>query len=100
MPLQLQVGPWPMNCYLVRCLEIGQVAIADPGAEAETILAAVGEAAVCCILLTHAHPDHVGALEAVRRATGGPVGLHPADARTFGLEADFPLLDGMEIEVG
>jgi len=60
----------------------------------------VGDAPVCCILLTHAHPDHVGALDAVHQATGAPVGLHPADAEAFGVEADFPLLDGMEVAVG
>ncbi len=103
MRLQLQrleVGPWPMNCYLVRCLATGQVAVVDPGDDAPAILAAVGGAAVCCILLTHAHPDHVGALEVVRQATGSPVGLHPADAQAFGVAGDLPLLDGMEVEVG
>ena len=38
---RLEVGPWPMNCYLVRCSETGETAIVDPGADAETILAAV-----------------------------------------------------------
>jgi hydroxyacylglutathione hydrolase len=97
---RLQVGPWPMNCYLVRCPQTGRLAIVDPGEDAPAILAAVDGAAVCCILLTHAHPDHVGALEAVRQATGAPVGLHPADGVAFGLDGDLPLLDGMEIEVG
>jgi hydroxyacylglutathione hydrolase len=97
---RLQVGPWPMNCYLIRCPETGQIAVVDPGADADTILAAVGDAPVCCILLTHGHPDHVGALEDVRRASGVPVGVHPADAEAFGLDADFPVLDGMEVEIG
>ncbi len=97
---RLEVGPWPMNCYLVRCSETEQVAIVDPGEDAHTILDAVPAGDVCCILLTHAHPDHVGALDTVREATGAPVGLHPADAEMFGVEGDFPLLDGMEVMVG
>jgi len=101
---RLEVGPWPMNCYLVRCPVTGQVAVIDPGADPEAIVAAVDSAPVCCILVTHAHPDHVGALEAVRGFTQAPVGIHPEDASTldsdFGLRVDFPLLDGMEIEVG
>jgi hydroxyacylglutathione hydrolase len=97
---RLEVGPWPMNCYIVRCIGSGQVAIVDPGDDDDAILAAVGDAAVSCIMLTHAHPDHVGALDAVRRATHALVGLHPGDAEAFDVAADFPLLDGMEVEVG
>lgn len=96
----LEVGPWPMNCYLIRCLRTGEVAIVDPGADAENLLSAVSDGPVRCILLTHGHPDHVGALDAVKLATGVPVGINPADAQAFGLEGDFPLIHGMEIQVG
>ena len=96
---RLEVGPWPMNCYLVSCPASGQVAVVDPGEDADEILALAGSQ-VCCILLTHGHPDHVGALETVRRATDAPVGIHPADSEAWGLDADFPLLDGMEVQVG
>lgn len=97
---RLQVGPWPMNCYLLRCPLSGELAIVDPGADADRILAAVGVAPVRCVLLTHGHPDHIGALEAVQQATGAPVGIHPADAAKFDVPADFPFVDGMEIIVG
>lgn len=98
--LRLEVGPWPMNCYLLRCIATGQMAIVDPGADAGRIMDAIAGALVGCILLTHGHPDHVGALEAVRQATGAPLGLHPADASAFGLKADFVLVDGTQVEVG
>jgi len=98
---RLEVGPWPMNCYLVRCRKTDQVAIVDPGEDADTILSSLPDAGlVCCILLTHAHPDHVGALGAIRRATAAPVGIHPADAELFGIDGDLPLLDGMEVVIG
>lgn len=89
-----------MNCYLIRCPATGQVAVVDPGADPETILDAVEAGSVACILLTHGHPDHVGALEAVRQATGVPVGIHPADAEEWAVPADFPLVHGSEVEVG
>jgi hydroxyacylglutathione hydrolase len=97
---RLEVGPWPMNCYLLRCPVSGELAVVDPGSDAETILEAAGHAPVQCILLTHGHPDHVGALESVRQATGAPVAVHPADAERFGVQADILLEEGMEVMVG
>ena len=97
---RLEVGPWPMNCYLLRCLVSGELAIVDPGSDAQTILAAAGNATVRFILLTHGHPDHIGALESVRQATGAPAAVHPADAERFDVQADILLRDGMEVRVG
>ena len=97
---RLEVGPWPMNCYLLRCPETGGLAIVDPGADAAKILDAVGQARVDCILLTHGHPDHIGALEDVREATGAPVGIHPADAERFDVRAEIMLEDGLVLKVG
>ena len=76
MPAELrikQVGPWPMNTYLIVCEETGASAIVDPGADADEILENVRGTRIEKILLTHAHGDHVGALEEVKVATGVPV---------------------------
>lgn len=97
---RVAVGPWPMNCYLVACPQTGAVAIVDPGADPEVILTAAADARVEVILLTHGHPDHVGALKEVQAATGAPVAFHPADAEWVPLPADFDLQDGDVIEVG
>lgn len=76
----LPVGPLQANCYIIKD-ELQQAAIViDPGAEGERIIAAVGDRKTECILLTHAHYDHIGALEAVRQKTGAPVFIHPAEA--------------------
>jgi hydroxyacylglutathione hydrolase len=94
------VGPWPMNTYVVIDAATQTAAVIDPGADAETILALAGGAHVACILLTHAHPDHVGALTEVKAPTGAPVYLHPAEADVFGVAYDRPLADGDVIALG
>ena len=95
-----QVGPWPMNTYLIVCEETRTSAIVDPGADADAILENARDTKVEKILLTHAHADHVGALEEVKAATGVPVYLHPADAEAFSVSYDIPLADGDVISVG
>jgi hydroxyacylglutathione hydrolase len=98
--LNRSVGPWPMNTYVVICAETGYSAIVDPGAEAEQVLALAEGTKVAHILVTHGHPDHVGALAEVREATGASVHLHTADAAEFGLSFDLPLQDGEIIAIG
>ncbi len=98
--VRLEVGPWPMNMYILICEETRSSAIIDPGAESQKILAAVEGTRVDKILLTHAHGDHVGALDAVKAATHAPVYLHPAEHTKFGTAYDRPLADQDRIQVG
>jgi glyoxylase-like metal-dependent hydrolase (beta-lactamase superfamily II) len=103
MPVRLlikEVGPWPMNTYLVVCEETQTSAIVDPGADADAILAPARGTQVAAILITHGHPDHVGALAEVKAATGAPVYIHPEDAGQFELAYDQPLRIGQVIVVG
>lgn len=99
-PLELKVltlGDWSTNCHILT--SAGESIIIDPAAEAGRILAAVEGSTVRSILLTHAHGDHVQALEEVRRATGAPLGIHPADTAEFGIEGDFGLSDGDALQL-
>jgi len=98
--IKLAVGPYDTNCYVLICPTGGESIIVDPAAEGERILQEVEGTTVKYILLTHAHLDHVGALAEVRETTGAPLGVHPADARHFGVDADFDLADGDVLEWG
>ncbi len=98
--IPLQVGPWPMNMYILVDTETQSSAIVDPGADPDKIMAAVRGTRTEKILLTHGHPDHVGALAEITKRTGAPVYLHPAEHEKFQIPFDEPLADGAEIAVG
>jgi hydroxyacylglutathione hydrolase len=84
-----------VNSYVVHAPE-GDI-IVDAGAEPVTILDAT-RGPVAAILVTHGHADHVNALEFVRRETGAPVYMHPADAE--GKVEDYgPLEDGRALDL-
>ena len=90
----LPVGPLATNCYLVLDQAARLCAVVDPGAEAEKIAAAVEQTgcAPACILLTHGHDDHTGAVEALQeRWSGVPVYLNKRDC----YPADEPAIRGL-----
>jgi glyoxylase-like metal-dependent hydrolase (beta-lactamase superfamily II) len=89
-----------MNAYLIICEETQASAIVDPGADADTIISMARGTQVQAILITHGHPDHVGALDEIKAAMNAPVYLHPKDAAHFGLAFDRPLQDGQVTPVG
>jgi glyoxylase-like metal-dependent hydrolase (beta-lactamase superfamily II) len=79
------ISTGPINMFLLESDD--GYALIDTGlpgsADAITrAVAGLGKApnAIRHILLTHAHPDHIGSLAAVKRATGASTYIHPADA--------------------
>ena len=112
------VGPFAENAYLLACADTGQAIFVDPCDEDERLWQAVVDAGVTltAIVLTHAHLDHVGAVETIRSRAGVPVYLHPDDdqllanvvqqGRMFGLmvkpvaPAERQLADGDRITFG
>jgi glyoxylase-like metal-dependent hydrolase (beta-lactamase superfamily II) len=101
------VGPFAENSYfLVERGSLEAVAI-DPGDEAGRLLEIIDARGfkLRWILNTHAHLDHVGAVQALKEATGAPFYLHradrflldllPAQAAAFGLRPPpVPAVDG------
>jgi glyoxylase-like metal-dependent hydrolase (beta-lactamase superfamily II) len=88
---QLELGPFAVNCYVVRRPGAGEAVIVDPGSpgEDEAILGALGGARCAAILITHADLDHLGAVADVAEATGAPVHMAEADRERLERINDF-----------
>jgi glyoxylase-like metal-dependent hydrolase (beta-lactamase superfamily II) len=100
---QVQPGLWSIPVFwprsalrytLAYLLEYrGGVALVDTGWPTDEGLATLTEgveqtghdlADISHVLVTHAHPDHLGMADHVRRASGARVGMHPADTAILG----------------
>ncbi len=84
----IAVGPYDNRVYLLRDPATGRGLLVDAAFEPETILTAVGATPLAGIVVTHGHMDHVQALAELRRRTGVPAMMHPADVARFRLEVD------------
>jgi hydroxyacylglutathione hydrolase len=100
------VAPFHKNGYVVACEATRAAVIIDPGDEVHMLLDIVKaqSLAVQCILLTHAHVDHVTGVARAKLALQVPVYLHrddqflydaaPQQAAFFGLHCDaLPAID-------
>lgn len=104
MPLELrtrQVGPWGMNTYALVCPHTGQSVLIDPGDDPDDLTEMLAGTSPIAILLTHTHPDHVGALDEMRRRLGVPLGAFPGPHHgDLALQAEIDLRDGDSFLVG
>lgn len=82
---RLEVGPIEANCYIVGDEATHEGMIIDPGADAGRIMKKVKELGldIKIIALTHTHPDHVGAVKAVKEATKAEIAVHSDDAHAL-----------------
>ena len=80
---KLVVGPIASNCYIVGSEKTKEAMVIDPGADAKDILRSARKSSleIKLIVLTHRHPDHVGAATQVKEATGAEVAAHVEVAR-------------------
>lgn len=85
----IPTGPLQENALLVYD-QGGAGFVVDPGDEPDALLREIEARHLRpqAILLTHAHFDHVGAVEPLRRALQVPVWLHPADLAIYRAAAE------------
>ena len=77
----ITVGLLQENCYLFGCAQQGVGVIIDPGDNARAILKLIAQSRLKVekIINTHAHMDHVLAVNDVKAATGATFHLHADD---------------------
>jgi glyoxylase-like metal-dependent hydrolase (beta-lactamase superfamily II) len=77
----LPVGMLACNCSIVGDETTGEAVVIDPGDEVDRVLEVLAQhkLRVKYIVATHAHIDHVGGLEQLKRATGAAVLMHAGD---------------------
>ncbi len=68
----LVLGDYRTNCYVLWQESSHSCVVIDPGYEPQAVLDFLESQGLSCaaILLTHGHFDHVGAVEAMEKATG------------------------------
>ena len=102
-------GPAPLYTNTFLVLDGAGTAVAvDPAADAQAYLAQLEKhgAKLAAILLTHGHFDHVGAVRALKQATGAPVHLARPDAGARRVlprapqDVDVFVQDGMALSFG
>ncbi|NUR84627.1 MAG: MBL fold metallo-hydrolase [Nonomuraea sp.] len=97
---KLAVGPYDNNAYLLRATETGDELLIDAAADADRLLALVGDQPLGAIVTTHQHGDHWQALEQLAKVTGAEVIAHPLDAPALPVPVDRTVEDGDTISVG
>ena len=102
--VQLPLGAYRTNCYLVAREGGAEAAVIDPGDSPETVLSVLADRGwkPAGVLVTHGHDDHLGAVKGVAETAGVDVWMprgEAGDLRTLADVAYEPdhLLDGGEL---
>lgn len=74
------LGPLQTNAYLIYGEDKQKAVIIDPGMNPGALIKRIKDVEIEAILLTHAHFDHIGGVDEIRKLKNCPVYLHPAEA--------------------
>ena len=82
--------PWYENCFLVLHKPSRALAVVDPGGDGERLLEAIAETGGTpqVILLTHGHPDHLGAAHQLETAFDISTRAHADEAPVIAKSSD------------
>ncbi len=74
------LGPVQTNAYLLTDPDTDKGIIIDPGMNPQSLIKRIAGLEIEAILLTHAHFDHIGGVEEIRKLKSCPVYLHDLEA--------------------
>lgn len=74
------LGPLGTNAYLLSRRDENRGIIIDPGMQPRALIKRIAELEIEAILLTHAHFDHIGGVDEIRKLKQCPVYLHDLEA--------------------
>lgn len=74
------LGPLQTNAYLLTGADPSRGIIIDPGMNPSGLVRAVADMEIEAILLTHAHFDHIGGVDEIRKLKKCPVYVHPLES--------------------
>ena len=79
---RLELPPIGTNCYIVGSEQTLDGMVIDPAGDAPRIIENIRELKlkIRLIIVTHTHPDHIGAIGEVKEATGADFAVHAAEA--------------------
>ncbi|WP_066064258.1 MBL fold metallo-hydrolase [Neobacillus soli] len=91
---QIPLGVMQTNCYIVENADRSCLII-DPGSEGKKLINLLNQRKLkpSAIFLTHAHFDHIGAVDVIRDFYGIPVYLHKQEEKWLG----DPSLNGSQL---
>ena len=99
-------NPYQENTYILTLGDAPEAIIVDPGCtpgrEQEQLLAYLDSKGLkpMAVLLTHAHPDHIGGVRALQERYGIPVYMGEAEKTVFKLDfSTTPIDDGQKLDL-
>lgn len=97
---RLTLGPDETNVYILVCAKTKESLVIDAPADTEAIISKLKNTIPRYILLTHDHPDHIGAMAALRSQMKVPLATHENNSYQLETPPEILLMDGDIIKLG